>query len=134
MKSKIEIGHNQPTIWIPHAARTYVEQAIAGFGQHFSTVDEAQADGLSFLCRFVQNHGYLVITTACQLRALYRWVLDEFHGSPVLLHGLNLQKARQFEDQKTRSVVYHVEVQFHFCVELLGWSYSCIHHIIAHKD
>ena len=55
MKGKIEIGHRQPAIGIPVAARAHVEQSFASLRQHFSTVNEAQSDLLSLSYRLGQN-------------------------------------------------------------------------------
>src|SRR6202034_910944 len=133
-KCKIEIRHDQTAIGIPHAALAHVQQAISSFCQHLAAVDKAQVDGLSFLWRFAQNHSDLVIPIPCQLRSLYRRVLNELDEFPILLHSLNLQEAGQFEDQETRSIMRHIETQFYLGIKLLWRSYTCVDHIIAHED
>jgi hypothetical protein len=101
VKGEIEVAHGEAAIGIPSASRADVEQTLAGFRQYFSAVDEAKSEFLSFSDWLGKNHGDHIIAATSQPGAFDGRILDEFHGVPVRFDSLKLQKARQFEYQKT---------------------------------
>ncbi len=134
VEGKIEIRHGHSTIGIPCPACSNVEQAVARLSQHFSTIDKAQTDLLSFPRRLGQNYGYQVVAAARQPGAFHRRVMDKLHCLPVRLDGLDLQKARQFEHQKARTTSHHVELQCHVTIHFFGWFHPRINDVAAHPN
>ena len=76
MKLQIEIRHREPNIWIPRASRSYVEKTGACLRDNLAAIFEPQAQFLSRLQRFRENHGNQIVAAPRQLAALNRRVVN----------------------------------------------------------
>ena len=80
MKFEIKRRHVQAEIGIPVSARSYIEQAIAGIGQHRPGIHEVQLELVAFRCRLRQDDRDVVVAFARDSRSFYRLVLQELES------------------------------------------------------
>lgn len=90
MECEIEVRHFHTAIGIPHAAGADVKQTLAGLGQDLSTIDEAEDDFLALLRALRQNYGDQIITSAGEMRAFDRGILQEFDWLAIRFNALDV--------------------------------------------
>ena len=100
VKFHVELGGAQTEVRIPGAALADVEQSITRLRQNLAGVGEAQLQGQSGRERSRENDRDQVVAFSLQMRSFHGRVLDKVYGPAVGLHGIDLEIARQLEQQR----------------------------------
>ena len=99
MKLHLELRRAQTEIWIPVATLAHIQQSVSRLRQNIARISEVQFQLLPSRERRRKHQRYQIVPFSAQRGSFDRRVLDEVHQPPIGLDGVNLQIARQLEQQ-----------------------------------
>src|SRR5271166_2828256 len=109
MKHHLVMRWAQPEIGIPGAALAHIEQSIPRVRQNLTRVAEAKLQFLPGGEWSGEHHRHQIVPFALQLRAFDGRVLDKVYGPSVGFDCIDLEKPRQFKQQRPFSSVANLE-------------------------